>query len=174
MKTSSRAQSGFSLIELIIVISIIVLLASILLSSFDTVQKRSRDTRRIADIQSVQKALELYYIAHSRYPDANVNACGWDVGNAMHPFMQGTGISPDFAGGTPPIDIFPQDDCSGYRYYRYPAGSYGCPVNRGAFYVLGVTTMESQPWPYPGSPGFSCPGRDWQSEFDWVTGAFED
>jgi prepilin-type N-terminal cleavage/methylation domain-containing protein len=171
--TVSNRQSGFTLIELVVVIAIIALLAAIVLSSFDVVQFKAHDARRISDIESVQKSLELYYIAHSRYPDANANGCGWDVGNATRPFMQGTGIEPDFGGGVPPVDIFKFDACSGYRYYRYPAGSYGCPASRGAFYVLGVTDMQSEPWPYPGSPGFSCPGRDWQNEFDWVAGQFE-
>lgn len=30
-----------------------------------------------------------------------------------------------------------------YAYYRYPAGSHGCPTSAGAFYVLRITQLES-------------------------------
>lgn len=170
MRSKHGTNRGFSLIELIVVIAVIALLASIVLTSFNTVQFKAHDARRISEMQSAQKALELYYIAHGRYPDPNPAMCGWDVGNAAHPFLNGTGMEANFGGQKPPVDIFKFGDCDGYRYYRYPAGSYGC---RSAFYVLGVTDMESSPAPYPGSPGWSCPTRDWQNEFDWVTGGFE-
>ena len=33
--------------------------------------------------------------------------------------------------------------------------------------------METSGNPHPNSPGWICPSRNWQDEFDWVTGAFE-
>jgi hypothetical protein len=60
-----------------------------------------------------------------------------------------------------------------YYYYRYSAGSSGCDPNRGAFYVLGINDMEGGETPHLSSPGWSCPSRNWQVEFDWVTGKFE-
>lgn len=63
--------------------------------------------------------------------------------------------------------------CYGYNYYVYNAGSYGCDAAKGNFYVLGVRDMETSANPYPTSPGWSCPARDWQAEFDWVTGRFK-
>jgi prepilin-type N-terminal cleavage/methylation domain-containing protein len=172
MKSLYSSQKGFSLIELIIVVAVFALLAAIILSTFDKVQFKAHDARRISEMGSIQKQLEIYYIGHGQYPDAHVASCGWDVGNAVHPFMQGTGIDTELK-WTPPVDIFKFGDCDGYRYYRYPAGSYGCPVARGAFYVLGVTDMESTGSPFPSSPGWACSGRDWQNEFDWVVGDFE-
>jgi prepilin-type N-terminal cleavage/methylation domain-containing protein len=170
--TGRISQRGFSLIELIIVIAIIVLLASIVIQSVYGAQFKAHDVRRVSEMQSIQKALELYYIAHGVYPFPDVDGCGWDIGNATHPMFTNAGMNGNFAGNKPPVDVWKQDACSGYRYYLYPAGSYGCPASRGPFYVLGVTDMESTGDPYPGSPGFSCPGRNWQDEFDWVTGAF--
>jgi len=74
-----------------------------------------------------------------------------------------------------PKDPIGTGTCGGYtyRYYRYSAGSSGCDPARGAFFVLGVVDMETSGNPYPGSPGWKCPNRNWQNEFDWVIGGFE-
>src|ERR1043166_6880249 len=168
------SESGFSLIELMMVIAVMALFASFALSAFDQARFKARDVRRLAEIQGAQKALELYYIAHNKYPTGDFDGCGgWDVGNSEYPFFNGSGMDNNFAGGRPPVDIWKVGNCDGYRYYHYPAGSYGCQASHGDFYVLGVTDMESTGDPFPGSPGFLCPGRNFQDEFDWVAGQFE-
>ena len=61
-----------------------------------------------------------------------------------------------------------------YLYARYSAGSGGCDSSKGNFYVLGIIyTATAKSATHPDSPGFSCSGRNWQSEFSWVTGGFE-
>ena len=70
-KGLSRAKSrGFTLIELLVVISVIGILVSVVASSFTTGQKRSRDTKRRADLQAVQKSLEQCYALTGLYPVA--------------------------------------------------------------------------------------------------------
>jgi general secretion pathway protein G len=58
---STINQKGFSLLELLVVISIIVILITIGLTSFTTAQKKGRDAKRKSDIKEVQTALEQYY-----------------------------------------------------------------------------------------------------------------
>lgn len=53
-------KKGFTLIELLVVISIIAVLSAIGLSTFLNSQKRARDARREADLESIRSALELY------------------------------------------------------------------------------------------------------------------
>jgi prepilin-type N-terminal cleavage/methylation domain-containing protein len=168
-------KRGFSLIELIFVMSMIALFASLVLSSMSGYRNKAVDIKRVGEMGSIKKALELYYTAHLGYPDGDGDGCGgWDIGNVTYPLFNGRGMDSYFSTNKAPVDPNRADNCSGYRYYRYPAGSYGCPSSRGAFYVLGLTNMDASSYPNPDSPGFSCPGRNWQSEFYWVTGDFED
>jgi hypothetical protein len=60
-----------------------------------------------------------------------------------------------------------------YSYHVYPAGYRGCSLAEGEFYVLGIRNMETFSGNHPSSPGWSCPDRNWQGGFTWVTGAFE-
>lgn len=73
----------------------------------------------------------------------------------------------------PPVDPTATGDCAGYRYYRYPGGDWGCDASKGAYYVLGISDLEAISGTHPESPGFQCAGRNWQAEFEWVTGEYE-
>ena len=71
------AKRAFSLIELLIVISIIGILIAVATVSYSTVQKRSRDSRRITDLKAVQQGLEQYYPDHnSSYPTSPCSSVG--------------------------------------------------------------------------------------------------
>jgi len=170
-----NTKGGFTLIELLVVISIIGLLSSIVLTSVNSARKKARDARRLADMHTMQTALEFYYDQFNQYPDSDNAGCGgWDSSGT--PVASPSFITPLVSSGFLPSHIFDpitNDNCGNYAYYRYPPGYTGCDANRGSFYILGVRDMETSGNPYPGSPGFSCPSRNWQGEFDWVIGRFE-
>lgn len=52
---------GFTLVELLVVISIISILAAAGTVSFNIAQVRARDSQRKADLKTIQQSLELYY-----------------------------------------------------------------------------------------------------------------
>ena len=173
----AKKQRGFTLVELLIISSIIVLLASIVLVSVKIIQARSRDSRRLADMKQIILALETYYDSMGRYPSITGDACcnGWDqapcetditfISTLVNQgYVSAVPFDPGTGSGT---------GCYGYNYYVYTAGSYGCDASKGRFYVLGVRDMETSGRPHPDSPGWKCPNRHWQNEFDWVTGDFE-
>lgn len=66
MKTKLR--SGFTLIEVMVAVSIIGILVSIGGFAFINAQKISRDSARQADIKAIQSALEQYYLVNESYP----------------------------------------------------------------------------------------------------------
>ena len=54
--------------ELLVVIGIIGLLASILVVNLTGARRRARDTKRVADVRSIQTAAEDYYGKNGKYP----------------------------------------------------------------------------------------------------------
>lgn len=68
---------GFTLIELLVVVAIIGILATVVLTSLNTAREKARDAKRLADIRTIQNAMELYYLDNGRYPGS-----GWYYSNA--------------------------------------------------------------------------------------------
>ena len=64
-----KKNSGFTLMELLIVIAILGILATIGLGSFRSAQIKGRDAQRKSDLTQIQKALEMYYNDYSGYPE---------------------------------------------------------------------------------------------------------
>jgi general secretion pathway protein G len=64
-------QKGFTLIEILIVVAIIAILASVVLVGLGPTQQKGRDARRLSDLREIQNGLELYYNANGSYPDGN-------------------------------------------------------------------------------------------------------
>jgi len=62
------AKKGFTLIELLVVIAIISLLSSTMMASLSKARQKSRDVKRITEMKSVQKSLEMYYSDNNGYP----------------------------------------------------------------------------------------------------------
>ena len=167
-------KKGFTLIELLIVIAIIGLLASIAFVALNSARKDARDTKRLADMKQIVLALDLYYEKNGAFPANTDSECAsWDAGfydNSGDIFIQP--LVTDGQMASVPGDPLSSDACAEfcYKYYRYDAGTNGCDISRGAYFVLGIKNMETSGNP---SPGWSCPGTDWQPLFDWVTGGFE-
>ncbi len=181
---NASRRKGFTLIELLVVVAIIGLLATIAILTYSDVQKKARDTLRLANIRRIRDALEIYKQNYGQYPDNIDNDCGgWDAGyfgsmatDDFIPQLTTSGIL-----GRVPGDPKFNACTTAFLYYRYPAGTSGCDATRGAFYVLVAMKFESISSPSPSSPGWSCPSRDWSAADQaypggtaaYVTGQFE-
>lgn len=67
---SVNKSKGFTLVELLVVISIIAVLSIIGLTVFTGVQKSARDAKRRADVDAISKAIEIHYSTSTGYPTA--------------------------------------------------------------------------------------------------------
>jgi len=67
-KISRSWRRGFSLIELLVVITIIALLIGVATVSYTKAQQKGRDGRRKSDLKAIQQALELYFQQNGKYP----------------------------------------------------------------------------------------------------------
>lgn len=64
-------RKGFTLVELLVAVSIVAILASIAISMYSGFQKNVRDARRQADLRVIQSALEQYRADQNFYPQSS-------------------------------------------------------------------------------------------------------
>ncbi|GEM_PF-5764273 len=90
--TAAHQPGGFSLVELLVVISIISLLSTLSVVTLNTARLRARDTQRRADLRQVFTALQLYYDSQSipAYPDMS-DAMWWDL---LKPYLLTQPVDP--------------------------------------------------------------------------------
>lgn len=65
-----RKVKGFTLVELLVVLSIIAVLSTVAIASYTSFLKNARDTKRKADLNFIQSALEQYHADQKYYPAA--------------------------------------------------------------------------------------------------------
>lgn len=185
----SSNQKGFTIVELLVVIVVIAIIAAVSIVAYNGIQARSHDAKRLSDMKSIINALEMQKAATNTYPSPvysnGTSMGGWEISSfessgefiaslKSYGFSAGTPVDPvnNAAGASPTAAR--SAGTYGYAYYKYGAGVHGCDPSRGAFYVLGIIrSAANSDGLFTNSPGFSCSGRDWQSEFAWVTGGYE-
>ena len=99
----NKKINAFTLIELIVVIAIIGILASVIYPSFVNYQKKAQETKKINDMKLIRNMLEIYYIEKGKYPDIDNDGpyISYDQGNANCPFLSNLNIN----GFNPPEDL---------------------------------------------------------------------
>jgi general secretion pathway protein G len=64
----NNSIKGFTLVELLIVVSIMAVLTAIILASFQTARAKTRDTVRFSELVQLRTALNRYYTDNGSYP----------------------------------------------------------------------------------------------------------
>lgn len=126
MVEGTKMKKAFTLVELLVVMSIIGVLAALAVGSFRNAQVRGRDATRKSDLKQIAHSLELFYADYGRYPSATgtmIAGCPFDpalqTGTAC---SWGSGSFSD--GKTAYFKTLPNDPSNNQNYeYRIVAGS---------------------------------------------------
>lgn len=81
-----KTTAGFTLMELLIAITIMLIISGVSLSSFWQSQKKSRDTQRKSELAQIGRALELFNEDFAQYPDSSgglILGCQGAAGGVM-------------------------------------------------------------------------------------------
>lgn len=112
---------GYTLIELLIVVAIIGILASIGLISLNGARESARDSRRMSDLSQIRLGLALYFADHEAYPipitssgDGPDNSAMTDNGTIF-----AETDNPLFPGYLSRTLVDPVNRASGSLYYMY-------------------------------------------------------
>ena len=144
-------HEGFTLIELLVVISIIGLMASVVLVSIQSARAKSRDAKRIGDMNQLAKALELYFNENYSYPTV---AAG--VNFSSNPTIGQPGLVPQYLLQLPKAPTPPDGSvCVGsgpgkndYYYYQNVSGTQVATSVYIITFCLGGQTGSLGPGPH--------------------------
>lgn len=145
-------RKGFTLVELLVVITILGILATIGLVAFASAQARGRDTQRKSDLKQIASALELYYSDYGKYPDSDggkIKGCPSTTSSDC--IWGATGSQSDFTDlRTTYFAALPKDPSTGQNFYYIPltVGS----ANQG-FQLFARLENTQDPNCLPGSDG---------------------
>jgi prepilin-type N-terminal cleavage/methylation domain-containing protein len=155
-----RRQKGFTLVELMVVITILGILIALAVTNMGPVKERAKEARVMAGMDEIVRALELYYQDHQAYPGVAFPECDDDT---VSPFFDNSG-DPDLwtmrgviGGGHVPHDSTVQPYLDGFYFELPPATGFarslpdrlmdsgaleGYPSNPFKRNVKGLTNQE--------------------------------
>ena len=150
-------RHGFTLIEILVVITIISVLSGVGIFSYTNAQKAARDAKRRADLHSLRIALESYYAANGTYPVV-ASWSGEPSAYGSHTTDYVPGLAPNY------IDKLPNDPrantsyapCSNATYTGYLYYSNGTDFKLMAHCSPeGVMSNSKDPYYDPVRPSYT-------------------
>ncbi len=128
-----KKQSGFTLLELLIVVVIIGILAVLIIPNLASGPQRARDSQRKSDLRNIKTALETYYNDNNSYPTAGGANCTPSVSGCL-----GTVLT---SGTTPYMKTVPADPKASQNYTYTPSPA-SCASGACTSYTL-TSTLEN-------------------------------
>ena len=110
-----KGRQGFTLVEIMIVVAIIALLASIAVPGFLRARKRSQASRIINDLRLIDSACDLYAIENNKSTGNTVTVADWTkyIKTGTNLYLTGKDILGN-AYGNQAVDTIPKVHASAY------------------------------------------------------------
>ncbi|MFA5853909.1 MAG: type II secretion system protein [Patescibacteria group bacterium] len=148
---SVNARRAFTLIELLIVISIIGLIATIAVTATNSARMKARDAKRLSDLKQLQSALGVSYEPGPGFPAV---AAPITLGDATHRVLCNIGAAPTFqtslvapgACGTVFMGLVPSNPTpggSGYSYRSTTSAGAVCAAGPCPSYCIQATLEQA-------------------------------
>jgi len=150
---AKHKDTGFTIVELLIVIVVIAVLAAISIVAYNGIQQRGRDSQRKSDITAITKALELYYIDNGKYPNGGtlgsttINSAWSSTSDSSWANLQtilSTYISRLPADPISTQGANPTANAATYNYAYYGNTSTFCGSTAGQMYII-IYRLEAGP-----------------------------
>jgi len=172
VKEGKKMRRGFSLIEIMFVVAIIVILAAVIIPNFTGITDRSKTARVSEDFSNFATALELYRADWGKFPVATTTVSVSKKGGVFYTELTGTGSTnattnktiTGFAGGiqyvkpktlenlvspyNPADSYYYQTDTNGHTWILYVKNSDGQYVWRSDS-TAALQTATTPPTPSP-------------------------
>jgi len=138
MVSLKNRSKGFTIVELLIVIVVIAILATLVIVTFTGIQQKARDSQRQTDINALDSHIEAYYAQSGAYPTAAMlNDSTWRAANmkGLDPeaLKDPKATSPDIGTGAATANQYG---------YDAKAAGVACPAATGTGAAM-VSTCDS-------------------------------
>lgn len=160
MKNNISKVTGFTMVELLVTISIIAILSAIVYANFGQARAAARDDIRKTALKEMQLSIELYKAQTGEYPPQGCVTAAWS-GPGTHPSWGCTaevyivGLAPDFIPSLPKDSTSEYVDGQGF-IYRTDGTDYKLMVHNSVE-VKTVTSYDNELARCP-SQGGACTG----------------
>ncbi|MCX5635262.1 MAG: prepilin-type N-terminal cleavage/methylation domain-containing protein [Planctomycetota bacterium] len=134
-----RAKSGFTLVEILIVVVILGILAAIVIPQFTNASTEAKQSSLQSDLQMLRSQIELYKIQHNDFLPPGTSAAAFETAMTTYTMADGSAASPQAPG----------DGVYGPYMRKIPSNQFVADVTAAATVTPGTGTC-----PQDGSSGW--------------------
>lgn len=144
MKQGGRYKNGFTIVELLIIIVVVAILATLVVVGYNGVRDSANDTRRVADLNKLKDAITLWSTQTKTMPENSGtgygnNGFGWVYGTGYAKSLETLLIETGYLDGEVRDPVIPVGSGS-YMFYRC-----GTSTNNGLNKIYGLFARTKDP-----------------------------